>query len=180
MLSQPLRAEVPSTLYGFLSGDWYRRSRDGVGDPLDDVVGGVRGLELEPSDSESNFSMSACEYDAPMTLVGLPDGCRSIDGRVRQNGEDERSLLPVRTSISTLFVLVLVMIRVLKTEVHTDLDHLLLGLLVSHCRGRNDRLRLDKDHVQVIKASYACSGVSRAISYCRAVDQQVDLLVSHV
>ena len=56
--------------YGFLSGDWYRcRSGGGVGDALaEDVVGGVWGREEEPRDRESNFSMSAWEYEAPMTF----------------------------------------------------------------------------------------------------------------
>jgi hypothetical protein len=81
--------------------------------------------------------MSAWEYDAPITLVDLPDGGRSVDGRVRQNGEDERSLLPIRYGISLLLVLDLAISCLFRLEVHTDLNHLLLRLLVSHGCGLN-------------------------------------------
>jgi hypothetical protein len=36
---------------------------------------------------ESNFSMSAWEYEAPMTVAGLPEPCRGATGRFRQKGD---------------------------------------------------------------------------------------------
>jgi hypothetical protein len=36
---------------------------------------------------ESNFNMSAWEYDAPMTVADLPGLCREAIGRFRQKGE---------------------------------------------------------------------------------------------
>jgi hypothetical protein len=68
-----------------------------VGEARAEVAGGVCGREEEPIDSESNLSISACEYDAPITLVDLPEGCRSVDGRLLQKGEDDRSEAPVTT-----------------------------------------------------------------------------------
>lgn len=65
-----------------------------MGDARAEVTGGVLGREEEPSESESNFNISACEYDAPTTLEDLPEDCRSVEGRLRQNGDDDRSELP--------------------------------------------------------------------------------------
>jgi hypothetical protein len=39
---------------------------------------------------ESNFSISACEYEAPITVVDFVDDWRAVGGRVRQNGEADR------------------------------------------------------------------------------------------
>lgn len=66
--------EFPKFEYGFRSGDWYGcLVADGVGELRLDEIGGVCGREDEPSDRESNLSISAWEYEAPMTLEDRVD-----------------------------------------------------------------------------------------------------------
>ena len=105
MTSHLSEAGVTTLLYGRLSGDRTRDDRsDGVGDArLEDATGGVLGREFGPIDliwsalksgslvvyihKESNFSISAWEYDAPITVADLPEVCREVVGRLRQKGD---------------------------------------------------------------------------------------------